>query len=157
MCRRRLCLMRPRPAELVVDVCPWGIWSGNRGSQDPGGGRGRGHAVRPTTLPRQTCAIWTMSDASYDCALEGMNLKDWPQRSVVLMQSSVKLIGSLCQSCKFNAPIVASVTCLRCDFSGSVSTSMLVVDDALSQRGQASRSPRKFRDHVEPNRVQVGA
>lgn len=32
-------------------------------------------------------------------------LNDCPHRSVVLMQSSVKLTGSLCHSCKFSAPM----------------------------------------------------
>lgn len=33
------------------------------------------------------------------------NLKDWPQRKVVLMQSSFKLIGSLCHSAERKFPI----------------------------------------------------
>lgn len=63
--------------------------------------------VRWTTRRRRSFAIYIMLVKDRGTLRLGGYLKDWPHLSVVLMQSSVRLMGSFCHSARFSAPIVS--------------------------------------------------
>ncbi len=93
----------------ALQVCE-GTVHGSEDVYDPGEGTRCVHGVRKTTRHRKTSSIYIeRCQRSLGFWELENHLKDCPQRSVVFIQSSVKLTGSLRHSVARIGPIAAIV------------------------------------------------